>query len=316
MADWHAGILTKAGRELLAKVEAGNTALEITRMKLGSGSEKIDEVDLLTDLTMPQISMNISSRMAADGICTISGVVLSSQVKKGFYAREFGIFANDPEGGEILYMVTIDEAPDFVPPQSAAVLTSVEYAMSIVVANVSELRINVDPNGLVTVDMLDKAADLVQRNTSYDVGDILHDLSLKHGLCLKCVTPGITGSHEILIQSQRLHDMFKDGTCDWMIVRENTTSGDLFRRNADGNITISGSLDYSEGIDFQVNPDGGIVPVPKRFCSNKFIRTNGGFIMAPADANEPIDSDPLNVDEKNSLVVSDSDIDHLVAGLS
>ena len=39
MANWMGSLLTKAGRELQAKVLAGECKLQLTRMKLGSSAE-------------------------------------------------------------------------------------------------------------------------------------------------------------------------------------------------------------------------------------------------------------------------------------
>ena len=50
MGNWAGGVLTKAGRELQAKVEAGLTSLDITKIKLGDGLETLDDVDDLIDL--------------------------------------------------------------------------------------------------------------------------------------------------------------------------------------------------------------------------------------------------------------------------
>lgn len=60
MANWSGGILTDAGQALQAKVESG-TKLELTKIKLGNGTENIGEVGGLTDLVSPQVVLGISS---------------------------------------------------------------------------------------------------------------------------------------------------------------------------------------------------------------------------------------------------------------
>ena len=63
MANWQAGALTKAGRNLLAKVELGSVGLNITRLKIGDGNETAEEVDNLIDLKSPKANLSISSRI-------------------------------------------------------------------------------------------------------------------------------------------------------------------------------------------------------------------------------------------------------------
>ena len=88
MANWTGGRLTKAGNDLQIKVEAGQCKLELTKIKLGDGTEGIDAVDNLTDLVGPKAVFGISSVVAKDGLCTVTGVISSSQVTAAFYARE------------------------------------------------------------------------------------------------------------------------------------------------------------------------------------------------------------------------------------
>ena len=311
MSQWASGVLTAAGRKLQAKVEAG-AQLNLTCIKLGDGTETMDDVDTLIDLVNTREILNISASIAENDVATIVGVMTTSPLQTGFRCREWGLFAEDPDDGEILYMVTIDSKPEWLPASTEASQVTATYALKIATANCKTIVVNIDPAGLVDVDMLRKAADLVERNTAYNVGDILHSMSLKHGLCLKCITSGTTGPNEILLNSQKLHDLVKDGTVSWMVVREITTNGDIFRRDTDGNITMDGYLDYSEGVSFQLELDGGVTVAPKRFLSNKFIRkSDGGFVIPNPETVEPVDSDPTDIDENNVPTATDDDIDSL-----
>lgn len=153
MPNWTGGIITARGRELQAKVEAGET-LVITKMKLGSGTPQAYEMDTLTDLKQPLMEFGISSKTVENNICEVTGVVVSSEIETPFYAREWGLFAQDPDEGEILYMYTTDPNPDFIPAKTAALQISATYALNIVVLNVDNIVVNIDPNGLVTTAIL------------------------------------------------------------------------------------------------------------------------------------------------------------------
>ena len=45
MANWIGGRLTKAGNDLQIKVEAGQCKLELTKIKLGDGTEGLDAIE-------------------------------------------------------------------------------------------------------------------------------------------------------------------------------------------------------------------------------------------------------------------------------
>ena len=156
MANWQSGQLMKAGRDLQIKVEAGRCKLELTKIKLGDGTEDIGAIDALTDLVGPKAVFGISSVVAKDGMCTVTGVISSSNVTAAFYAREWGLFAKDPDRGEILYMISLDPNPESIPPKTAALKQAATYAMNIVVSNAANITAHIDPAGLVTIAILEE----------------------------------------------------------------------------------------------------------------------------------------------------------------
>ncbi len=154
MANWSGGVLTAAGNALQLKVEAGLCKLELTKLKLGDGIESIDTVGNLVDLVSPKVEMGISAVEVKDGLCQVTGILLTENITTGFVAREWGIFAIDPDMGEVLYMIAIDPNPDTVPPSSAALKQSATFAMNIAVKNSAQIEAKIDPAGLVNVKML------------------------------------------------------------------------------------------------------------------------------------------------------------------
>ena len=105
MAEWNGGILTNKGRALEAKVEAGTCKLTLTKMKVGDGSPAT--IETMTDLASPRQIIAISSITPSDdGSCDVAGVLTNAELQKGFYIRELGIFATDPDDGEILYRLS------------------------------------------------------------------------------------------------------------------------------------------------------------------------------------------------------------------
>lgn len=155
MPNWAGGVLTAKGRALQAKVEAGQT-LELTKMKLGSGFPEPEEIDNLTDLKQPQNIMGISSKIVENNVCEVTSVILTSNINTPFYAREWGLFANDPDEGEILYMYTTDPNPDYIPDKNSALVISANYALNIAVLNVDNIIVNIDPEGIITAGILEE----------------------------------------------------------------------------------------------------------------------------------------------------------------
>lgn len=258
MANWSGGVLTAAGRALQLKVESG-TKLELTKIKLGDGNETSAEVDNLTDLVSARAELAISAVKVSNGLCKVTGVILTTNVEAGFYSREWGLFAKDPDAGEILYMISLDSNPDYIPPKSAELKASATYAMNIAVQNASTIKVTIDPAGLVTNAILADSLGIVLRNTAYKAGDLLYDTQLlQHNFRLECVTAGTTGATLLDLSAAKLGDHIKDGSAEWVVNRLYTSDGEFFDINDTGDIEPAADPIYS--VNFELDDSGDIMP--------------------------------------------------------
>lgn len=177
MADWSGAIMTNQGRALEAKVTAGHCKLELTKLKVGDG-ESLD-LERMTDLISPKLDIGISSLLPSDaGICDIEGVITNAELEKGFYMRELGIYATDPEEGEILYAVATDSHADYLQAKGSSTTLSVGLHMQVVITNADSVTAIIDPKGLMT------RTDLA----AHDESDTAHEK--RFGLFQKIATLG------------------------------------------------------------------------------------------------------------------------------
>lgn len=257
MSHWQGSVLTAAGRVLQAKVETG-TRLELTRIKLGDGTEAMSAVDTLTDLVSPKAVLGISSAVVDGQDAIITGVMSASHLSAGFYCREWGLFARDPDVGEILYMVTIDDIPEWLPASTQAAQVAATYALKVAVANSTSLTVNIDPAGLVDVEMLNKTIHALERDTEYEVGDALNVPTLKPGLMLVCKQAGTTAVEVLDFSSASQGDTIVDGTVVWVVKRPVMSASDMFEIDTDGNIMPAAEPLYHD--NFELDSNGDIMP--------------------------------------------------------
>ena len=157
MANWTGCILTTKGRALSAKVEAGKTLLKLTKMKVGDGQPT--SLEALTDLASPKQVISLTGCEArSTGTCTVTGVLTNSDVSAGYYLRELGLYATDPDDGEILYAVTTDANPDYWQAKDSATALSIALTMTIAISSADKVSATIDPSGLVTAKMLEAHA--------------------------------------------------------------------------------------------------------------------------------------------------------------
>ena len=281
MANWTGGRLTKAGNELQIKVEAGLCKLELTKIKLGDGTEGVDATDNLTDLVGPKAVFGISSVIAKDGMCTVTGVISSSNVTAAFYAREWGLFAKDPDKGEILYMISLDPNPESIPPKTAALKQAATYAMNIVVSNAANIEVRIDPAGLVNTEMLARGARLIKRGTAYQYGDVLYDPTMHTNLLLFCTQGGTTQTNYKDYRGATLGQTCADGSAVFQVLENIERGRDLFVRNSEGDVTIAADLSEPKaGVKFVVMGED-ISLAPDTFYTQQFkMLPNGDFTLS------------------------------------
>ena len=151
MANWNGLQLTNKGIALQAKVQAG-TQLHITKLKLGSGVVPSGtDIKTLTDLIAPEQNLGIGGKEAVDDYCKISSTISNTDLEAGYYVRELGVFAQDPDDGEILYMYTTDGAPDYLPAGGGSTVISQEFSVMIAVDDTDNIVVDIDPAALATM---------------------------------------------------------------------------------------------------------------------------------------------------------------------
>ena len=157
MSNWSTHQFTRKGEQLRTKVEAGKCKLTLTKIKIGNGDVTLGEVKEMNDLKSPQLVLGISSCDVSaedDRICEVVGIASSSNVESAFSVTEMGLYANDPDVGEILYLVGIDTAPDDMPNKNAQSPVTLTYQFELVTSNMANVVAMISPTGLVTVKML------------------------------------------------------------------------------------------------------------------------------------------------------------------
>lgn len=151
MANWNGLQLTNKGIALQAKVQAGEE-LVITKLKLGSGIVSGGtDIKTLNDLIEPEQNLGIGAKEAVDDYCKISSTITNTELEAGYYVRELGVFAQDPDVGEILYMYTTDGAPDYLPAGGGSTAISQEFSVMIAVNDTDNVSVVINDDALATM---------------------------------------------------------------------------------------------------------------------------------------------------------------------
>lgn len=162
MAEWSNATMTDVGAALQAKVNAGKTKLTFTKIKVGSGVNATNPLVLTDVISSKWETTNFVVKLEGK-IVSVDTVITNNGVHEAFRMSEIGLFAQDPDKGEILYAYLTDPEPDRMPAESGSVVVSQELTIGMVFSNTGNVSLTVNMGALVTREQLTEAVK--QHNT-------------------------------------------------------------------------------------------------------------------------------------------------------
>ena len=162
MAEWSNATMTDVGAALQAKVNAGKTKLTFTKIKVGSGVNATNPLALTDVISSKWETTNFVVKLEGK-IVSVDTVITNTGIHEAFRMSEIGLFAQDPDKGEILYAYLTDPEPDRMPAESDSVVVSQELTIGMVFSNTGNVSLTVNIGALITREQLTEAVK--QHNT-------------------------------------------------------------------------------------------------------------------------------------------------------
>ena len=162
MAEWSNATMTDVGAALQAKVNAGKTKLTFTKIKVGSGVNATNPLALTDVISSKWETTNFAVKLEGK-IVSVDTVITNTGIHEAFRMSEIGLFAQDPDKGEILYAYLTDPEPDRMPAESGSVVVSQELTIGMVFSNTGNVSLTVNIGALITREQLTEAVK--QHNT-------------------------------------------------------------------------------------------------------------------------------------------------------
>lgn len=153
MAEWSNATMTDIGADLQAKVNAGKTKLTFTKIKVGSGVNTTNPLALTDVISSKWETTNFVVKQEGK-IVSVDTFITNNGIKEAFRMSEIGLFANDPDKGEILYAYLTDPEPDRMPAEGGAVVVSQELTIGMMFSNTGNVSLTVNMGALVNQEQL------------------------------------------------------------------------------------------------------------------------------------------------------------------
>jgi phage-related tail fiber protein len=166
-------VFTDDGRNLLAKAQTG-VQLKFTRIAVGDGMLNGQDATKFKHLLDEVLSLSISEIIySGSGQAVLKSVLSNESLSKGFYWREIGVFATDPQLGEILYAYTNANDGEIYVPDKATNIYTTPLNLNLYISNASNVTAVIDSSlvyatkqdiadiksGVITVGMAAKVSN-------------------------------------------------------------------------------------------------------------------------------------------------------------
>lgn len=154
MAEWSNATMTDVGADLQAKVNAGKTKLTFTKIKVGSGVNATNPLALTDVISSKWETTNFVVKQEGK-IVSVDTFITNNGITEAFRMSEIGLFAQDPDKGEVLYAYLTDPEPDRMPAEGGSVVVSQELTIGMVFSNTGNVSLTVNMGALVTHEQLE-----------------------------------------------------------------------------------------------------------------------------------------------------------------
>ena len=157
--------ITQKGKELLTKVQSGQM-LSFTKFKTGDGVYVTGEdLKAVTKLRSEKQEFEIGTIEVKDKTTVRARTIITNMnLEEGYTLKEFGLFAIDPEEGEILYCITIAEQDkwDYIPREDSTYPTTLTVDVHLIIANAENIKIEALGVGMATTEDISDIKTILQ----------------------------------------------------------------------------------------------------------------------------------------------------------
>lgn len=161
MNNWSNAVITEQGLALQAKLLAGNS-LTITRAVSGTGY--VEPAMLLKQTAVSGIKQELAIHKPsypATGLCKMIMEIKNDGLSTGYTANQVGVYAKDPDRGEILYFICqVAQSGNGIIVPSASEMPGyrAEFSFYFQYGQADNVALEVDPSNTVTVE---EAQDMI-----------------------------------------------------------------------------------------------------------------------------------------------------------
>lgn len=177
MAEYSKLYITNNGQALMAKMIAGSGNIDFTKVCSSSTQYTESQLQALTALSNIKQTTLVSKVTRTNEVAIkIDAAYSNVDLKEGYYMRTLGLYAVDPDKGEILYAVCIEKSNNcYMPPYNGVTVSAAYLQLYTTVGNADNVSLAVSPGAYATIgdiQALEKEIADLKAFVGYTDGDI------------------------------------------------------------------------------------------------------------------------------------------------
>lgn len=153
MAQYSKLVLTDDGQALMAKMIAGTGNIDFTKICSSSTQYTESQLQSLTVLTNVKQTTLVSKVTRTNEVAIkIEAAFSNVDITTGYYMRTLGLYAVDPDKGEILYAACIETTNNcYMPPYNGVTVSAAYIQLYTTVGNSESVSLEVNPGAYATI---------------------------------------------------------------------------------------------------------------------------------------------------------------------
>lgn len=153
MAEFSKLVITSNGQALISKVLAGKQGVEFTKICASSTTYTMAQLEALTALSNVKQTSLVSKITRTNEVAVqVETAFTNTDIKTGYYMRTLGLYALDPDKGEILYAVTIETSGNcYMPPYNGITVSGAYVKLVTTIGNADNVSLEVDQAAVATI---------------------------------------------------------------------------------------------------------------------------------------------------------------------
>ena len=177
MAEYSKLVITNDGQALMAKMIAGSGNIDFTKICSSSTQYQENQLQSLTALSNIKQTTLVSKVSRTNNVAIkVEAAFSNVDITTGYYMRTLGLYAVDPDKGEILYAACIETSNNcYIPPYNGVTVSAAYIQLYTTVGNADSVSLEVNPGAYATIgDIQELEAEIADLKAfvGYTDGDI------------------------------------------------------------------------------------------------------------------------------------------------